>query len=52
MLQGEFGGVLEQLHAATDAQRGLEVQVQRLQFERDILLEELEKAGTISPTIR
>ena len=41
-------GVLSELHAATDGQRMLRQQVESLQQERDVLLDELEKAGAVS----
>ena len=40
--------MLSELHAATDGQRMLRQQVESLQQERDVLLDELEKAGAVS----
>ena len=44
--------MVSQLEAASENQKSLQRQVQVLQFERDILLEELEKDGAISSDIR
>ena len=41
-----------ELKTANEAQHRMQTQIDHLQFERDILLEELERAGTISPYIR
>ena len=51
-MQGEFDGVVGRLEAATEAQRALQHKVSVLQLERDLLLEELEKKGTISANTR
>ena len=48
MSQSEFAGVLSELHVATVGQRMLRQQVESLQQERDVLLDELEKAGAVS----
>ena len=43
---------MNQLHATTDTQNKLQRQVELLQFEKDILLEELERQGVISEQLR
>ena len=50
--QGEFSSVVGQLEASQAAQQILQRQVSTLQLERDLLLEELEKSGAISQTLR
>ena len=50
--QSEFGGVVAQLKLANETQRTLQRHVDMLQCERDILLEELERSGSISSQLR
>ena len=50
--QTEFGGLSGQLQIASDTQKSLKQQVEYLQFERDILLEELERQEVISEQVR
>ncbi|KAI0237438.1 hypothetical protein LSAT2_012035 [Lamellibrachia satsuma] len=51
-LKSEFGGVVAQLKLATETQQTLQRHVDLLQCERDILLEELERSGSISSQLR
>ena len=50
--QSEFGSIVGRLESANDKQQALQNEVEGLRYERDILLEELEKAGVISPNLR
>ncbi len=50
--QTEFGGVVSQLQLATESQKSLQKQVEQLQYEKDILLEELETTGAINQSLR
>ncbi len=43
---------MAQLQGAQEAQKSLQKQVEVLQYERDILLEELERAGSINESLR
>ncbi len=52
MFQTEFGGMSGQLQMANETQKSLKQQVEYLQYERDILLEELERQGSISEQVR
>ena len=52
LFQSEFGGVVAQLKLANETQRTLQRHVDMLQCERDILLEELERSGSISSQLR
>ncbi|CAH1791031.1 unnamed protein product [Owenia fusiformis] len=51
-LKTEFGGVVSQLKVTSESQQSLKEQVQHLKYERDVLLEELEKHGAISGELR
>ncbi|XP_070578417.1 rho guanine nucleotide exchange factor 33-like isoform X2 [Ptychodera flava] len=51
-LKDEFSKVQDQLQVTTESQQSLKEQVEYLQYERDILLEELEKSGSISEKLR
>ncbi|ELU12944.1 hypothetical protein CAPTEDRAFT_223157 [Capitella teleta] len=51
-LKSEFNTVVGQLQTANSAQRELELQVSSLRLERDELLQELEKNGTVSSQLR
>ena len=50
--QTEFGDVVSQLQLANESQKMLQKQVEQLQYERDILLEELETTGAINQSLR
>lgn len=51
-MQEEFGTFSQQLQDANENQERMQKQVEVLQIERDILLEELEKNGSISQQLR
>ena len=50
--QGEFAGMVGQLAKANENQQHMRNQVDVLQYERDILLEELETHGVVSEKVR
>ncbi len=50
--QTELGGLVSQLQLATESQKLLQKQVEQLQYEKDILLEELETTGAINQSLR
>ncbi|XP_006822875.2 uncharacterized protein LOC102804349 [Saccoglossus kowalevskii] len=51
-LKADFRTVLSQLQETTENQNNLKEQIDFLQYERDLLLEELEKSGSISEKLR